>query len=118
MTITITGQVKGGKNNIVICRNGNRFPKKEWAQWRDSKVAEVRLQLPRGFQVITVPVNVCLDYVASDKRRRDMPAIIDAIFHVLEKAGFCADDTLIWVTRSSRSYSKENARAVITVTED
>jgi len=56
-----------------------------------------------------------LSYLAGDKRRRDNPAIVDAIFHVLEKAGVVADDTLIWPVASSRGYDKENPRAEITL---
>lgn len=98
------GQIRGGKNNIIITRTGRRFPKPEWAKWRDTAVASVKSQLPAGFKMIERPVNVHLDYFAGDKRRRDMPAIIDAIFNVLEKAGVVADDTLLWVSRSERFY--------------
>jgi Holliday junction resolvase RusA-like endonuclease len=112
--IEFSEKIAGGKNNIIICRNGLRFPKKSWAEWRDRNVTAVRLQLPQGFQTITEPVNVRLDYRAGDKRRRDMPAIVDAIFHVLEKCAIVSDDTLIWVTESSRVYDKENPGATIT----
>lgn len=117
MTIRITGQIRGGKNNIIVCRNGRRIPKPEWVKWRDAAVLEVRSQL-RSFKTITEPVNISLDYTAEDKRRRDMPAILDSIMHVLEKAGFVSDDTLIWVTRSSRSYSKYTAGAIITIIQE
>lgn len=115
MSITLMGQVRGGKNNMVVTRSGLRFPKKEWAKWRDAAVSEVRRQLPPGWKPIEAPTLVSLDYVAGDKRRRDMPAIIDAIFHVLEKAGFVADDTLLWVALSTRVYSKAFPMATITI---
>ncbi len=76
--IIIKSQIRGGKNNITVTRTGRRFPNKEWAAWRDLAVASVKAQLPASFKTITVPVNVRLEYWAGDKRRRDMPAIIDA----------------------------------------
>jgi len=74
----------------------------------------VKQHIPRGFTPFSSPVNVRLDYFAGDKRRRDMPAIVDAIFHVLEKAGVVTDDWHLWVAESSRGFDKENPRAVIT----
>jgi Holliday junction resolvase RusA-like endonuclease len=77
-------------------------------------VKEVLLQIPVGMVAICRPVNVHLEYVAGDRRRRDMPAVVDSLFHILEKAGVVEDDTLLWVSKSSRSYDKENPRATIT----
>lgn len=107
MKIVLKGQVRGGKNNMIVTRTGLRFPKKSWAIWRDAAVAEVRKQLPPEWKPIEKETLIEFAYVAGDRRRRDMPAIIDAVFHVLEKAGFVADDTLLWVGVSSRVYSKE-----------
>ena len=112
-SLTITGQIRGGKNHVNITCKGKRYPDKVWAAWRDRAVAEVRQQLPKGWQAITEPVYVNLEYVAGDNRRRDMPAIVDAIWHVLEKAGVVEDDTLLWISESSRSYDKAKPRATI-----
>lgn len=99
----------GGKNNIVITRAGMRFPKPAWAKWRDQAVMQVRTQLVaiRGFKPFTEPVSVDFWYFAGDKRRRDMPAIIDSVWHVLEKAGVVEDDTLLWITSGQREYKKD-----------
>lgn len=115
ITITISGQVRGGKNNMIVLRSGVHIPKKEWAKWRDEKVREVAGQLPSRWSPIEVPVDMHLHYIAGDKRRRDNPAIVDAIFHVLEKAGVVTDDTLLWPTVSSRAYDKASPRADITL---
>jgi len=114
MILKFTGQIRGGKNNMVVMRTGHRFPKPEWAKWRDASVREIKGQLPPGFRPIEIPTDIRMDYIASDKRRRDMPAIIDAIFHVLEKAGVVKDDTLLWIAESTRGYSKESPSATIT----
>ena len=113
--IYIFGQIRGGKNNMIVTRNGLHFPKPEWAKWRDEAVTQVRKQLP-AFKQFTEPVNMRLDYFAGDRRRRDMPAILDSIFHVLEKAGVVSDDSLIWVTESSRGYDKKNPRCAMQIT--
>ena len=113
MTFSFTGQIQGGKNNMVGTRTGHRFPKASWAKWRDSAVAQIRLQIPNGWKPVDSPTNVKLYYRAGDKRRRDMPAIIDAIWHVLEKVGVCTDDTHLWVSESTRHYSKENPGALV-----
>ena len=114
LSFRITGQIRGGKNNMIVTRTGKHFPKPEWARWRDTTVSELQRQLPAHWKPVAVPMNVRLDYVAGDKRRRDMPAIIDAIWHAMEKAGVVEDDTLLWVSQSSRAYSKESPCAVIT----
>ena len=109
--IKIPGQIRGGKNNMVVTRTGLHFPRPEWATWRDQVVALIKLQLPRYWVPISEPCGVFLEYVAGDKRRRDMPAIVDSIFHCLEKAGVVKDDALLWVCKSTRSYDKQNPMA-------
>lgn len=113
--ITITGQIRGGKNSVQTTKTGRRYPNKVWAKWRDNAVREVVAQIPKGWEPISEHTNVRMEYFAGDKRRRDMPAIIDACFHVLEKAGFTEDDTHLWVAESSRAYDKENPRLIITI---
>lgn len=111
LSITISGQIKGGKNNMVVTRAGLHFPKKDWAAWRNRAVAEIKAQLPAGWQPLSNPCSLSLEYVAGDLRRRDQPAIIDSIFHCLEKAGVVTDDTLLWVSKSSRRHDKQNPMA-------
>lgn len=112
--LKIVGQIKGGKNNIGITRDGKRYPKADWANWRDEAVEGIRRQWAEiGAATIDQPVNIRLEYTAADHRRRDMPAILDSIFHVLEKSGVVADDTLLWVSESTRNYDREHPRAII-----
>jgi Holliday junction resolvase RusA-like endonuclease len=115
LIIVIPGQIRGGKNNMVVTRTGLHFPKPEWAKWRDEAVSGVKHQIPIGFEPISQPVDMTLYYCAGDRRRRDMPAILDSIFHVLEKAGVVKDDTLLWVTHSWRGYDKKEPKASICI---
>lgn len=114
--LVITGQIRGGKNNMIVTRTGMHFPKPEWAKWRDEAVVEIKRQLPPCFKPLDVPINMRLKYIAGDKRRRDMPAILDSIFHVLEKSGVVVDDTQIWCNESTRSYDKEHPMAIMYLT--
>lgn len=115
MSIVIKGQIRGGKNNMIVTKKGKHIPKKPWADWRDQAVRQVMNQLPSNWEPISTPTNVRIDYIAGDRKRRDFPAICDSIWHVLEKAGFVVDDTLLWPAQSSRGYDKESPFARITI---
>lgn len=92
LTLKISGQIRGGKNNMIVLRNGMHIPKKEWAQWRDRVVFELKEQAKGEF---IAPLAAEIRYTPGDRRRRDVPAIIDAIWHCLERAGIVADDCMI-----------------------
>lgn len=95
MKYEIKGQIKGGKNHIIITRSGMRFPTASWKKWRDQAVKQLLSQKPSTFDVITSKVKATIMYVRGDERKRDMPATIDAIWYCLEKAGIVEDDCLI-----------------------
>ncbi len=114
LVLRLTSQVRGGKNGMGVTRTGRHYAKPTFKRWRDDAVRQIHPQLPFPWTAIAVPCNVRLDYVAGDKRRRDMPAVLDAVWHVLEKAGVVADDTLLWAVQSSRSYDKAAPGVTIT----
>jgi len=112
LVLRLTGQVRGGKNNMGRTKTGKSFPKKSFAEWRAEAIRQIKMQF-HG-EPITVPCNVRIDYVAEDRRRRDFPAICDALWHALERAGVVADDTLLWPAQSSRRYDKSAPGVTIT----
>jgi len=112
LVLRLTGQVRGGKNNMGRTKTGKSFPKKSFADWRAEAIRQIKTQF-HG-EPIAVPCNVRLDYVAEDRRRRDFPAICDALWHALERAGVVTDDTLLWPAQSSRSYDKSAPGVTIT----
>ena len=114
LVLRLKGQVRGGKNNMGRTKTGKSYPKKLFADWRAEAIRQIRAQLPSGWTPIAVPCNVRLDYVAEDRRRRDFPAICDALWHALERAEVCVDDTLLWPAQSSRSYDKAEPGVTIT----
>jgi len=112
LVLRLTGQVRGGKNNMGRTKTGKSFPKKAFADWRAEAIRQIKTQFTG--EPIAVPCNVRLDYVAEDRRRRDFPAICDALWHALERAGVVEDDTLLWPAQSSRSYDKAAPGCTIT----
>ena len=110
MVIVIHSQVRGGKNNMGITRTGRHYPNKKFKEWRDDAVLQV---LTHKFSMITEPCVAEIDYFAGDRRRRDVPAILDALFHVLERAGVVKDDCLIEDLIFKKHYDKENPKVII-----
>ncbi|MFA5378127.1 MAG: hypothetical protein WC455_20410 [Dehalococcoidia bacterium] len=120
LTIHLSGQVRGGKNNTIVTRTGHRFPRPEWAKWRDAMVLSVRSQLPVGHVPICRPCAVSVVYVPEDRRRRDVPAVLDSLWHVLERAGVVDDDR--WLGAGGLSFtpldpSREKACAIVEIEE-
>ena len=109
--ITLTGQVRGGKNNMGVTKTGIHYPKPEWARWRDAMLAQVQRQF--SGDPIDCECKAVIRYWAGDRKRRDIPAILDAIWHVLERSGVVKDDALIKSVEFHGLYDKANPKAVI-----
>jgi len=92
----ITGQVRGGKNNMLVTRSGQHYPNPLFSAWKLKAMAQLRAQIRPGFAMVDSPDwNWDFHYVPEDKRRRDVTAILDSVFHVFEKVGIVKDDSLI-----------------------
>ena len=113
----LEGQVRGGKNHMQInFRTGTHYPTPEFAAWRNRACADLMVQ--KKDHPIKFPLDqelACdINYTPSDNRRRDIPAILDAIFHVLERSGIVADDALIkHIAFRTRQKDARNPRAII-----
>ncbi len=110
--IVLRGQVRGGKNAMGITKSGRHYAKSPFKKWRKEMMAQINAQDAGGW-LIHEPTNIRIDYVAGDKKRRDQTGIFDALFHLLEYAQVVTDDSLLWVTESTRSYDKANPSVVI-----
>lgn len=110
MTLVLQGQIRGGKNNVQITRTGHRYPNASFAKWRDEAVAQIHAMFINATRRCgkTNLVNIMLselpyltrceaiiDYTPGDLKVRDVPAMMDALWSVLVKAGVLADDGLI-----------------------
>lgn len=119
MKFTILGQVKSGKNNMQVAWVKGRvmhFPLKSFKVWRADTVGQILQQLNDcGYHVpYDFPCKTTINYWRSDNRRRDVPGMIDALFHVFEKCGLVRDDSLFeevhWIPRGM---SKDSPRVEI-----
>jgi Holliday junction resolvase RusA-like endonuclease len=99
LIIRLSEQIPSGKNHIRITRTGRRYPTARFAQWRASAYAQVRAQLltqpswrewPRQ-----APMALTVSYRPRDRRRRDVPGMLDALLHLLEHAEVIQDDAQV-----------------------
>ena len=87
----LLGQVRGGKNAIRTTKEGRRYPSKVFARWAQDAINQIREQ-DTIKNTITIPLGISLDYIPGDNRIRDIPAILDAVFHALEGAEIVESD--------------------------
>lgn len=116
MIITLKGQIRGGKNNIKITRTGRRYPDPLFVAWSADALRQIIIQI--GPAHCRKPIDNFnyewfFTYTPEDNRRRDLPAILDAIFHVLENAGVVSDDRYIMNTHTKLCPVDKNYPAMI-----
>lgn len=99
---TLHGQIPSGKNAIKTTRTGQRYPTARFQLWRDTAVVAMveHVRKTTGWThwpLFKKPARLEIEihYAAGDLRRRDMPGMMDAIYHVLEKAQIVEDDAQI-----------------------
>lgn len=112
-SLVLKGSIRGGKNSVQITRSGHRYPNPVWAAWRDEMVCQIKAQFSRP--TVEIECKAYIHYFAGDKKRRDVPAVIDSIWHCLEKSGVLKDDCLIKSVDFHGGYDKENPRAEIQI---
>jgi Holliday junction resolvase RusA-like endonuclease len=96
LTLHLKGQTHGGKNNMCITRTGRHYPNPKFVIWRDDMFRQIKEQFPLGIATInSKALKWGFKYTPQDNRRRDIPAILDAVFHVMERAFIVKDDCLI-----------------------
>ena len=89
--LIIRGQCKSGKNNMGVTRQGRHFPLKAWAMWRDDVLMQIKGQIDPNGVIMCSPYKIDITYYKGDLRRRDVPGMIDALFHCFESVShaFC-----------------------------
>lgn len=98
MTIALTGQLPSGKNQVQLLFRGGKvvkYPNKTFQNWRRSAAQEILTQGPPKTPIAS-PVAIVFDYWPGDKRTRDVPGMLDALFHLLVYAKVLKDDGLIY----------------------
>lgn len=117
ISFTLRGQIPSGKNAVIVTRSGHRFPAKRFKLWREDAFRQLEsvgnLQIPADW----VPL-VCVIYTPGDKRRRDVPGMVDALWHLMEKFGMVDDDArltnLAWATNP---VNKERAGVEVIISD-
>lgn len=104
-TFVLKMQIPSGKNAVQITRTGKRYPGKRFKAWRDAEMLSVKQKMaatrikPVSFDG---PVSMIVDYVPGDNIRRDVPGLLDALCHLIEKVGLVQDDAQVkcvqWTT--------------------
>lgn len=113
-------QLKSGKNRVLTTRTGHRYPPKAFKAWRDGMVADIGRQVHNKIVPLPFvkPVHLVVRYVPGDRIRRDVAGMLDALCHVLERAGIVLDDSQVqrvtWVTQTME---RGQARCVVTLEE-
>ena len=92
MKLTILGQIKSGKNNMRMTRTGKHYPNPEWAKWRNNVLDQIKEQNIGQWEKFDAPCRVTVRYWKGDLRRRDVPGMIDALWHCFERSGIVSDD--------------------------
>ncbi len=108
LTVTIPGNCPSGKNQVDICYDCDgkerRIPDKVFTAWRTRALQDLALALRgrrdlplRGALIATVI------YTPGDARCRDVPGVMDALWHLLERGGLVENDGqirgVIWTER-------------------
>lgn len=94
------GQMPSGKNQVKITRTGHRYPSSRFVAWRDDAMQQLAPQVAaHAQQGASLPIGSTIRlscyYVPGDKRVRDVPGILDALCHLIVKAGLLVDDGLV-----------------------
>lgn len=96
MTFQISGQMPSGKNQVQLAIVKGRvlkFPNKRFKAWREGVVPVLMAQRSPGYVwPIRTPVKLSCRYTPGDNRTRDVSGLLDALFHVIVKAGIVMDD--------------------------
>lgn len=95
---TLPTQIPSGKNAVLVTRTGQRYPNKRFKVWRDAAIK----CLPSERPSFAGPVRVIVKYTPGDNIRRDVPGMLDALCHLIEKVGVVHDDAQVknisWTT--------------------
>ena len=104
---------------MLITRTGRHYPNPKWAIWRDRVVAGIReICNPTPETMIDKPCSMSAIYTPYDRKRRDTPAMLDALYHCFERAELITDDFLIkQVAWGERELDKKNAGVSIVLEE-
>lgn len=126
MTFSITGQMKSGKNRVLITRKGRRYAPKSFSDWREQILKQLAPQVSAYAQEgaclpLQSTITLECEYTPGDRRVRDVDGMLGALLHVIVKAGLLTDDGLVWAVtwrRMEMDRKQPGLKFTITQQED
>jgi Holliday junction resolvase RusA-like endonuclease len=118
ITFKLYSNLPSGKNAVKITRTGHRYPDKRFKLWRDEALLQINKQryASGNTETITYKCGLVVDYTPGDRIIRDVPGLLDALCHVLEKAGVVKSDGLIRDCKWHEfPIDREHPMAVVTI---
>lgn len=106
---TLTGQIPSGKNAIIITRTGKRFPAERFRKWKAEALKQLKEQ-NIAKPMIDSPISVSVEYTPGDNRRRDVPGMIDALWHIIEHYGIVTDDRWLGYCKEKVSFKTNEVK--------
>jgi Holliday junction resolvase RusA-like endonuclease len=107
-----------GKNNMGVTRTGIHYPKPAFVNWRKNVMAQVIEQTPKDWKPIdSYDYSWVFVIRPPDNRRRDLPAVLDSLYHVFCKTGIVADDCYIYNVTCTRLEPSKDSGVIIDVIE-
>ena len=98
MKLILTEQIPSGKNAMGVRRDGRHYPNARFESWRSIAVCElmkqkVKLPLMQHMQLpLLGDVTVTISYRPFDNTVRDLPGMLDALWHLLTHAQIIQND--------------------------
>ena len=104
---------------MLTTRTGRHYPNPSYKEWRDRVVSELRETLkPTRETMITEPCHMTVYHVEGDLKRRDLTAMLDSMFHCMERAGLIEDDSLVKsIHWEYGGFDRKNAETQVKVEE-
>lgn len=95
ITFNLNGWMVSGKNSVKGDPvDGHKYPNPRFEKWRNMMSRQVWVQR-QGLKVLfkkPTRVEFRVDYWRGDNRRRDIPGMMDALFHLMECCNIVEDD--------------------------
>jgi len=126
LRIILEDQLPSGKTSgteIGYRKNGSRYmrPSDRFVAWRNKAEKEILLQRhgwPTALKMalpLRVPLVMTVSYRPFDNRTRDVPGMVDALFHLLEHVGLVENDGLIQGLLWAYPWRTEGPGAIFTL---
>jgi len=95
ITFALSGALPSGKNQVGIDTRGGRvrrFPNKRFERWRQEAAITLLTQVRVDEKPLRGPLVARIMYNPGDRITRDLPGMMDALWHLAEYCGLVEND--------------------------